>query len=298
MATFAAASVILDSATVHQVRQTTHRGGNTARKGRISGGVAVSQVSGLMAEEVTNVTSTDMATLVALNTNTFCSAGLYIASGTITVPLKARTDGGAFASGSNHCAIGGTKAFVVPTMFEASQDADADASCAFDIHWISANGTAKAATGSTGNALGTQSFVSSFALGPVYINTTQVVGIQSIRVNPGITVIKSRREGLTFPVKCSIQEVTPTIEFTTDDADAVIALISSFNAMTSANVFFRKRNDAGVYVADVTTEHIKFTFAGGLYFSDSVDVSENNNGTSTVTLHGKTLTASAASAIS
>lgn len=295
--TFVCADAILDATTIRQITSSSHSGGNTARKSRISGGAAVSQVSGLMAEEVTTLASADMAALVALNTNTFCSAGLYIAAGTITLPYKSRTDGGQFVSSTNFSAIGGTKALIIPTGFEASQDEDAGASCTFEVHWISATGAAKAATGSTGNSLAAQAFNAEYALGPCLINGTAVPGVQSFRVNPGITLVKSRADGLVYPVKCSIQEITPTIEITTDNIEEVIALVGSFNALTSANCYMRKRADAGVHTASATTEHVRFTFAAGLYFNDSVDVSDLGNGTSKITLHGKTLTASAAVAL-
>lgn len=297
MATFAAADAILDATTIRQVTQSSHRSGNTARKSRISGGVAVSQVSGLLAEEITTFSSADVGVLAGLNTSTFCSAGLWISSGTITIPYKSRTNGGAFASGSAHSAIGGTTAMIIPTSWEASQDADAGASCSVEVHWVSSNGSGNAATGTTGNALASQSFSAEYALGECYINGTQVDGVQSVRVNPGITLVKSRAHGLVWPIKCSIQEVTPTIEITTDDIDAVVALVGEFNAMTSANIYFRKRSDSGLYVADATTEHLRFTFAAGLYFNDSTDVQDLGNGTATVTLHGKTLTANNAVAI-
>lgn len=67
--------------------------------------------------------------------------------------------------------------------------------------------------------------------------------------------------------------------------------------MTSANVYFRKRSDSGLYVADITAEHIKITFAAGLKTVESLEASDNGNGTTTITLKGKAFTASAASAI-
>ena len=70
-----------------------------------------------------------------------------------------------------------------------------------------------------------------------------------------------------------------------------------FTAMTSANIYLKKRADASTFVADLTAEHIKLTFAAGLTDTNSVTASENNDGSTTITLHGKTLTCSVASAI-
>lgn len=295
--TFAAADAILGATTIRQIRSASHKDGLQARKAMNSGGAAVSQVSGYLGEEITSLTSGDCGVLAGLNTSTFCSAGLWISGSTITVPLKARSDGALFASGSSHPAIAGTKALIIPTGWSVQQDAEEGATCDFEIHWVSASGSAKAATGSTGNALGSQDFSVEYSLGEAYINGTEVTGIQGIRVNPGIQLVKSRAKGLPFPVHCSIQQVMPTIELTVDDADEVIALVGAFTAMTSANVYFRKRADAGSHVADATTEHLRFTFAGGLYFNSSTDVQNADNGSATITLHGKTLTANTAVAI-
>jgi hypothetical protein len=293
MAKFAAADAILGATTIRQVTNASHRTGLEMRKAMTSGGVAVTQVSGLRSEEVTSVTSGDLAALVAIGTNTFCSAGLYVTGGTITIPYKSRSTGGTFASGSNHSALTGTDALIIPTSFEATQDGEA-ATCQFEVHWLS-NGTTAGAGGSTGNSLASQSFNAEFALGPAFINATEIVGVQSIRVTPGITLVKTADKGLYRPTHISIQSIMPTIEITTNDIDAVVATVGAFTAMTSANVYFRKRVDSGIYSA--TTDNIRFTFAAGLTDTNSVEVSDNNNGTSTITLHGKTLTASAAVAI-
>lgn len=295
MAIFVNADCILGATTVRQVTQTSHRTGLEMRKAMTSGGNTISQVSGLKAEEVTSVTSGDLAALVALNTNAFCSAGLYLSASTITVPYKSRSTGGSFASGTNHSALSGAAAMIIPTSFEASQDSEA-ATCQFEIHWLSADGDAAGAAGTTGNALGAQSFNAEFALGPAYINASEIAGVQSIRVTPGITLDKSAAKGLIRPTHISIKEVMPTIEITTNDIDSVVATVNAFTAMTSANVYFRKRADSGVY-SSAGSDCIRFTFAVGLTDSNSVEVSDNNNGTATVTLHGKTLTASAAVSI-
>lgn len=295
MATFTAADIILGATTVRSVTSVTHSSGSQARKSMTSGGATISQISGLLAEEVSTFVSNDIGILSALGTNTFVSVGLYLSASTITIPFKSRTTGGLFASGSNHSALSGAAAMIIPTQIEATQDADAGATMTCEIHWLSADGTTAGATGSTGNALASQAFSEEFALGPVYINASEVTGIQNWRVSPGITLVKSSEKGLTRATKISIQTVMPTIEITTDNIDALVATLNAFTAMTSANVYLRKRADAGVYSA--STDNVRYTFAGGLRFSEGVDVSDTGNGTGTITLHGKALTSSSAVAI-
>jgi len=294
---FVPADVILGSSTVRQITGVDHKTGQEHRKSMNSGGVAVVQVSGKAAAEVTSITSADLATLVALNTNAFCSAGLSLASSTITVPYKPRAAGGAFVSGSNYVALTGANAFIVPTSFEASQDADF-ATCGFDVHWLSTDGLTKACDDASSQALASQAFGAEYTLGPCYINGTLIAGVQSFRVTPGIEVVKPPLgSGSIFPFMASIKQTMPTIEITVNDFTSIEGTVGDWTAMTSANCYMKKRADSGVFTAGATTEHVRFTFAAGLADTNGVSVSNNDDGSATITLHGKVLTASAAVAI-
>jgi len=291
MTAFVAADAILGATTIRQITQANHRTGLEIRKAMTSGGATVQQLSGLKSEEVTSLTSGDLAAVVALNTSTFCSVGLALSATTITVPWKNRDCGGVFKSGSNHSALSGAAALIIPVSFEASQDAE-NATCQFEVHWVSADGTTAGALGTTGNALGLQSFNAEFGLGPCYINGSLIEGVQSFRVTPGITLVKVSSSGLPRPTCISIQQVQPTLEIVTNDIDAVATTINIFTEMTSANCYMRKRAAGGVYSA-AGSDNIRFTFAAGLSDTNAIEVSETSNGSGTVTLHGKTLTASA-----
>ena len=282
---------------IRQVTSASHADGTVVRNAFTSGGATVSQQSGIRAEEVTTIQSADLAALVALGTNTFCSVGLYLTSDTITIPLKERAIGGQFASGSNHPAIGGSDALVIPTEFSATQDAEAGASATFEVHWISSDGVTREAAGTSGNALASQAFNAEFALGKADINGSDVTGVVGIAVRPGITLSKSSTNGGIYPTHISIQQVEPVVEITVNDIDAAVTLAGGFTTTTAMNVYFRKRSDGGTYVADGTAEHIKFTFAAGIHNLGSLSASENADGTATIRVTGKALTASAASTI-
>ena len=290
MTIYTNADAVLDAVTVRNITQVSHKTGQEIRKSMNSGGAAVSQVSGKASVEVTSMTTTDLETLLAIGTNTFISVGLYIAAGTITIPGKVRTAGGLFVSGANNVGLTGAKALIVPTSFEASQDADF-ATGAFDIHWLSSDGQTKGCDDAVTTTLGAQAFGSEYALGPCYINTVLVDGVQSFRVTPGIEVTKPPLgSGSVFPTNAMIKKVEPTIQITVNDFDAVAATIGDFTAMTSAVCYLRQRADAGVYEGAIL--HISFTFAAGLTDTDSWDISNNDDGSATITLHGKALTTS------
>lgn len=294
---FTGADIILGATTIRQVTQTDTKSGQEHRKATNSGGAVVVQVSGKSSDEVTSFTSADLAGLLALNSSTFCSVGHCVLAGTITVPYKLRANCGVFASGSSHPWITGSNALIVPTSFEVSEDADF-ATCSSDIHWLSSDGMVSGFADATGNALGTQSFNAEFANGPCYINGSLIAGVQGFKVNPGIEVVKPPLgSGSIRPTFASIKMGTPTMELTVNDFDAIAATIGAFTAMTSANFYAKKRSDSGVFVASATAAHIRFTLAAGLADTSNISVSNNDDGSATIVLHGKVLTASAAVAL-
>lgn len=286
---FTGADAILDAVTIRQVTNSSHATNQQHFKGMNSGGAVVQTVSAKSIGEVTTLTSADIAGMLGIGTSTFCSVGLYVASGTVTVPYSKRSDGALFASGSAHPALTGAKALIIPTSFEVSNDADF-ATGSFEIHWLSADGLTKGCDDATGAALGSQSFNGAYTLGPVYINGTVITGVQSFRVTPGIEVIKPPLgSGSIAPIRASIKQVMPTIQITVNDFDAIAGTVGDATAMTSANLYFKKRADSGIFASG--TNHCRVTFAAGLADTDTVSVSNNDDGSATITLHGKTLTA-------
>lgn len=295
---FVGADVILAATTIRQVTATDHQTNQEIRKAMTSGGATVQQVSGKASGEVSTFTTGDLAGALALNTNTFCSTGVSGLSSTTTIPYKLRDNAGIFqASATNHPWITGSNALIVPTTVEASQDGD-HATLNGEIHWLSTDGTTKGAADAANQTLAAQSFNAEFALSDVYVNGSIIPGVQSVRCNFGIEVTKPPLgSGSIFPTQASIKNVIPTIEITTNDAAAFTSTVGNFTAMTSAVVYLKKRTDAGVYVANVTAEHISLTFAAGLVDTSNVTTNENDDGTATITAHGKTFTASVATPI-
>lgn len=294
---FVCADALFGSTNIRQVTTANHATNQEHRKAMNSGGAAVVQVSAKSSGEISQIVSGDLAALVALNSSTFCSAGLSLLASTITIPFKIRAAGALFVSGSNNVHLTGANALIVPTSFEASQDGDF-ALANMDVHWLSADGIAKGCDDATGQSIAAQAFSSEYTLGPCYINGTLIAGAQSFRVTPGIEVVKPPLgSGSVFPTFASIKAAMPTMQVTVNDWDAIAGTVGDFTAMTSANFYIKKRADSGVFTAAATAEHIRFTFAAGLADTDSVSVSNNDDGSATITLHGKVLTAAAAVAL-
>lgn len=294
---FVGADIILGASTIRQVTQSDHQTGLEMRKAMTSGGTDVAQVSGKSGAEMTSFTSGDLAALLALNSSEFIACGLSLLSSTITVPYKIRNPGGKFKAGSTHPQVTGSNAFVYPVSIEASTESDF-ASVQCETHWISADGDTKGADDAVDQALAAQSFNAEFILDDVYINGSLIPGAQSVRITTGIEVVKPPKgSGKIYPTQVSVKQVIPTIEITGNDFEAIEGTVGDFTAMTSANIYLKKRADAGVFVDDTTTEHVRVTFAAGLTDTNNITTSNNDDGTWTITLHGKTLTANAAVAI-
>lgn len=294
---FVCADALFGATNIRQVTTANHSTNQEHRKAMNSGGAAVVQISGKSSGEISQIVSGDLAALVALNTSTFCSAGLSLLASTITIPFKIRSAGALFVSGSNNVNLTGVNALIVPTSFEASQDGDF-ALANMDVHWLSADGIVKGCDDSVSVAVAAQAFNAEYTLGPCYINASLIPGVQSFRVTPGIEVVKPPLgSGSVFPVFASIKAAMPTMQITVNDFDAIAGTVGDWTAMTSANFYMKKRADSGVFTASATSEHIRFTFAAGLTDTDSVSVSNNDDGSATITLHGKVLTAATAVAL-
>lgn len=295
MSIFTLADFVFGASTIRQITNADHRTNQEHRKAMVSGGAVVSQVSGKAAGEITSITSGDLAALLALNSNAFINSGAFVSASTITLELKQRTDGGTFASGSSHYCLTGSKGLLVPTTIECTQDADhATAQC--DLHWLSTDGLTKGADDGSSQALTAQTFNAEFALGPAYINGTLLAGVQGVRITPGIEVTKPPLgAGAVWPTQASIKSVMPTMEITVNRFATIASTVGDWTAMTSANVYLRRRADSGVYSA--STDNIRFTFAAGLTDTNNISISNNDDGSATITLHGKVLTSSTSVAI-
>jgi hypothetical protein len=224
------------------------------------------------------------------------TAGLFVSNGTITIPWNQRTNGGTFAGSTSHARLNGTYALIVPVSCSASQD-DPMIRLTIDVHFISSDGFTAPVTISTGQSLAAQSFNAIHTFGGVYYGGSQIVESVGWTVNFGIEVEKSSADGGNFPTRVYITNRRPTIDIEFEDLDSVAAVDVLAEAMSSAAVYARKRSAGGIFVADATEQHIKFSFANGITSTESIDANGTSRARAAIRLHGEALTVSAASAI-
>lgn len=242
---------------------------------------------------VARFTTTDIAGALGFLSAT---AGLFVNNGTITIPWNQRTNGGTFAGSTAHARINGTYALIVPVSISASQD-DPAIRLTIEVHFLSSDGFTAPVTISTAQSLASQAFNVIHTFGGVYYAGSQITESVGWSVNFGIEVEKSSHDGGNFPIRAYIVNRRPTIDIEFEDLDAVATTDILAEAMTAGAVYGRKRTAGGIFVADATTAHLKFSFADGITATESIEANGTGRAKAAIRLYGEALTASAASAI-
>lgn len=285
---------ILDAATLKQVRRTTYNGQLEVLTGRLSGAVDPSAKFLKKAEPRATFETEDISgCLTAISV----SAGLYISSGTITIPWNRRANGGTFAGGSNNAILSATKALAILSSISASQGDDG-AVASVELAFLSSDGLTAPVSASVNQALSSQSSNAWFSMGPVYIDSSQLTQVKSVRVDPGVQMVTKMFDGAIYPTIAFIQARNPAIEVQFENFDALNAQTPLLAALTSCAAYFRKRAaGAGAFVSDATSGHVKLSLGTGVKVMQSAEGSGQENGTVTLRLEGLALSSSTSSAI-
>lgn len=285
---------VIGAVNLRQCRAATWNPNAQIDRQRVSGGLDASEIYLMGAEPRAQFESFDLAGVI---TGISVSAGLSVASGTITLPYQKRANMGTFAGVGSHFTLTGANGLTIPKSFQANQN-DAGASVSLETVFLSTTGLAAPVTAAVNQSLAAQAFNASYRMGPVYIGGVQVPQITGIRVDTGLRLEVLKYDGAVYPVKVVIVSRDPAIEITFEDFDALGTYGPIFANMGSGcAAYFRKKSDGGTVVADASTVHCKLSFAAGITNVQSASASEQGNGSATMRLEGKTLTASNASAI-
>lgn len=98
-------------------------------------------------------------------------------------------------------------------------------------------------------------------LGKVDLNSTALEGVTDLTYDFGINLLVEGADSNIYPTVVSIQSVTPSITLSSKTIDITSTLTENGLEYATTQVVFyaRKRDEGGVFVADGTAEHIKFT---------------------------------------
>jgi len=270
--------------TIGQISNISAVDGGSVVLARASGEVdAAAQYAG-NTEEVTSFTTGDLETLLALNTNTFLTAGLCMVATASEVPWRKRADCATFASGASHPFVSGSNALAILTGLSASAEDENGATAQAEIHWKSTDSLTAPLTGSTGNTLSAAAYVNGWGIGKAFVNSVEVSELQSFSVNPGIQLLKKRQGGGIWPTQIYIERRAPTIELVTENIDAAMTRVGYLTAGGNIDVYFRKRANQATFVADATAEHLRIRGTDGLQRAGAISAADNGNGTATISI--------------
>lgn len=283
----------LGSLTLRQVMSSSYSSNAQPIAGTASGALDVAQFYGGPAQPQATLESEDIASVMAISN--VLTAGIAVASGTISIPYQKRAQGATFASGTAHETISGTNGLIVPTSISVSQDGNASVS--LQCWFRSTDGLTNPVTLNEDQSLASETFQGLFGLGPGSVNGNTLTELLSVTVNPGITVEPQTANGGLFPSGLYITARRPSIDYTFRDvADLAANFGSVFTVGTAAIAYLRARSGTG-YSSNVSTAHIKFSFTDGIVAAEQVSASGTESGTVTMRVYGESLAVATGSAI-
>jgi len=291
--------ITLDSTVVKQIRNLQHNTEAQVVPAYASGEASPAALFQGQTPHKSTATSTDLATLLALNTSTFISAGVSYSSANCDIPFRQRSGSGAYSSGGSHLALrSATQTLVVPDTISASEATSA--TCNFTLRYKSSetDGSGAPVTVLSGQTLSTATFNGEYVLRKVTIGGTAVDELESVTINTGIEITEDFNGGNPFPTAFYAFNKQPSIEISTTDMGAVTDAIAAAGLGAGVVVYFAKRASGGTTVADATTDHISVTAASGLHQAQTFGGDDRANSTGTIRVNPLALTAAVGVAIS
>lgn len=210
--------------------------------------------------------STDLATLLALNTNKFLYEGIAIAdTDVVNVWWQKLADAGVFASGSVHYKQTINEGLLYPTTLRADQGADAALSCVAHAIYDATNDPI---TDTDDQALPSIAAIGSiFTLEALYINGALVEGISGATLVNLVNAIVPRFGSQIWAEQIHVGNSAPALQVRFAKATPLktYGWSGTIQDATDSVLYLRKRNAAtGLLVAKATEEHISLTFDEGM----------------------------------
>ncbi len=283
----------IGSVTIRQITRTRYNPSAQELRAAAPGDTADSLVALVRAEPRVTIDTEDIAGVIS---GIPVSSGLYISAGSITIPWIKRQPGGTWASGTAHLTLTATNGLAIASSFRARGTDNAEAS--IDLALFSSDGLTSPVAANVNQSLAASSFAGAFGLGPVKINGTTIGEVADVNIDTGLRLNLTRSGGGPYPDFASLETpFRPRITITTRDLTLLDSLHEIAAALTSLEVYFRKRADGGTYEADGNLSHCKFSFGAGLTLIDAAAGDEGDTATLSLQIEGKTLTAASGVAI-
>lgn len=286
---------ILGAVSLRQVRSSGFRVNAKTGEGRAAGSTAPAELYFLEGQPMADLTTGDLAGVIA---GFSLTGGLLVSAGSIVLPYNQRKNGGTFEAGASHFTLSGANGLIVPQSFEGAQGDEDGAGATLGVHFISTDGLTAPVAANVNQSLAASAFNKLYEFGPCGINGAQLGQVKSSRVETGTEISKELFDGDNFPRNIFIdaENIKPKITLTFANLNALGTLGAIFASLSSVSVHYRKRVDGGTTASGAN--HVRFSLAGSLSVVESVSGQNRQTGEAQLTIEGKVLTASAASAVS
>ncbi len=277
--------IVIGATTIHQIRNLTHNTNSTLTPAFATGNIQPSTYFQGLTPHSASVTSTDLSTVLGLNTASFLSIGLSSCSGAtpVTVPFRQRENCGTYDTASVHDAIVADRCMITPDSLSGTQGESAQIQ--FTIRYLSTDSTVSPVIYTGNNALVDATFVSEYMFTGCSINGVAVPEIVSCNVNPGLTIQTKQAGGGVFDTQAYVLSVQPVVEIVTEDADSVLSVINSTGLGTGLQLNFQQRAPNAVLTPATTAAHITVTSVAGLRQMSTWGGSDRDNSQGTIQIY-------------
>ena len=182
---------------------------------------------------------------------------------TLTLGFQTIVEGGARNVGATtNKLLTINEGMMIPRSLSVSQGGGA-AQISYDIY-ATYDGTNEPIAVTSAALTHTYPSVVLYGMGPVYLDTTAIDGVQSWSLDLGCREIVHADSGETYPRWVGIDTRSPSATVSCVDLAQILPAnlgILGKAVTTSVKMFLRKRTEGGTYVADNTSEHIIITLA-------------------------------------
>ncbi|MCA9010357.1 MAG: hypothetical protein KDB01_11450 [Planctomycetaceae bacterium] len=280
--------ISLNADVIHQIMNLSHKTGSNFQPGFAGGNVRPSAYFQGESPHSSSLSSTDLGTILALNSGTFIGAGLCIAAAVTSVPFRLRADCGTFASGASHSAIqcSNTLATLESISGKINESAKAD----MTLRYKSADGFVSPVSFVGSITLADATFVAEYQLHSIVVNGVTLAQIQGVDISTGIKVIEQKSSG-PFATAFYINEGLPTISIQTEDVAYAGSVINAAGLGTGIAINFAKRAASGIIVDPEDEEHITISGAVGIGQAETVGGDARTNASNTIKINPLSLTA-------
>lgn len=281
--------ISLNATVIHQITNISHKTGSNFVAGFANGNVSAAAYFQGEAPQSTSLTSTDLGTILALNTGTIISAGLCISSAVCSVPFRLRSDCGTFASGSSHHAIQCSNTLAVVESISGKINESSETS--MTLRYKSTDGFVSPVSFVGSISLSDATFLAEYQLHSISVNGTTLGQIMGVDVNTGIKVIEQKGGGGPYATAFYINEGLPSISITTEDVAYAGSVINAAGLGSGIAINFARRKSAGV-IEDLADEvHIIISGAVGIGQAETIGGDSRGNASNTIKINPLTLTA-------